>query len=189
MIRKHILLLLISSVTLAAPLWAAAEGASTEGFYAGANLGMGMPNLKTPNGVDKDSQAVAGVVAGYKFNPYFAVEGQYTGIGKVTDNVHGSVKADALSLTAVGILPLNDAFDVYGKLGVAATSSKVSGISAYDDATHMGATYGLGAEYHFDKAVSMRVGWDHYRSEVDVNGGGSKSFDSNVTTVGVVYHF
>ena len=60
MIRKHILLLLISSATLAAPLWAAAEGASTEGFYAGANLGMGMPNLKTPNGVDKDSQAVAG---------------------------------------------------------------------------------------------------------------------------------
>jgi len=187
--RKHAILWLMSSLTFVAPLCASAEGARTEGFYAGANLGVGMPNLKTPNGVDKDSQAVAGVLAGYKFNPYFAVEGQYTGIGKVTDNVHGSAKADALSLTAVGILPLNDAFDVYGKLGVAATSSKVSGISAYDDATRMGATYGLGAEYHFDKTVSMRVGWDHYKAEVDVNGGGSKSFDSNVTTVGVVYHF
>ena len=185
MLRKSLVIRLASSLLFTLPLLASAEG-----FYGGLNLGVGMPNLKTPNGVDKDSKAVAGVVAGYKFNAYFAVEGQYTGIGKVTDNVSGSAKADALSLTAVGILPLNDAFDVYGKLGVAATKSKVSsGLNAYDDATHTGATYGLGAEYHFDKAISMRVGWDHYKAEVDVTGGGSKSFDSNVTTVGVVYHF
>jgi len=184
MLHTRTLKLLASSLLFAVPLFASAEG-----VYGGLNLGIGMPNLKTPNGVDKDSQAVAGIVAGYKFNPYFAVEGQYTGIGKVTDDVNGSVKADALSLTAVGVLPLNDTFDVYGKLGVAATKSKVSGLSAYDDATHTGATYGLGAEYHFDKAISMRVGWDHYRAEVDVNGGGSKSFDSNVTTIGVAYHF
>lgn len=182
--RQSVFNLLVSSLLLTAPLLGHAEG-----FYGGFNVGVANNHLSTPNGVDKENQAIAGVVGGYRFNQYIAVEGQYTGIGKVTDNVHGSVKADALSLTAVGILPLNDAFDVYGKLGVAATSSKVSGISAYDDATHMGATYGLGAEYHFDKAISMRVGWDHYRAEVDVNGGGSKSFDSNVTTVGVVYHF
>lgn len=174
----------LCGLTLASPWLAHAEG-----FYAGADLGLGMPSLKTPNGVDKDSQAVAGVMAGYRFNRYFAVEGQYTGIGKVTDNVHGSVKADALSLSAVGSVPLNDAFDVYGKLGVAATKSKVSGISAYDNATHTGATYGLGAEYHYDKTLSMRVGWDHYKAEVDVTGGGSKSFDSNVTSIGVIYAF
>lgn len=185
MLRKPLVIQLASSLLLSLPLLASAEG-----LYGGLNLGVGMLNLNTPNGVDKDTQAVVGVVAGYKFNPNFAVEGQYTGIGKVTDNVSGSAKADALSLTAVGILPLNDAFDLYGKFGVAATKSKVSsGLNAYNDATHTAATYGLGAEYHFDKAISMRVGWDHYKAEVDVNGVSSKSFDSNVTTIGVSYHF
>lgn len=183
--RKQAIVLLISSFTWMAPMLASAEG-----LYAGINLGIGMPNLKTPNGVDKDSQTVAGIVAGYQFNRYLAVEGQYTGIGKVTDNLSGSAKADALSLTAVGRLPLNDAFDVYGKLGVAATKSKVSSdLNAYNDATHTGATYGLGAEYHFDQAISMRVSWDHYQAEVDKTAGGSKSFDANVTSVGVIYAF
>ena len=183
--QKTLISLLLSSLALMG-----AHTASAEGFYAGANLGVAKSGLKTPNGVDKDSQGVAGIVAGYQFSRYFAVEGQYTGIGKVTDNASGSAKADALSLTAVGILPLNDAFDVYGKFGVAATKSKVSGgLSAYNDATHTGATYGLGAEYHFDKALSMRVGWDHYTAEVDETAGGSKRFDANVATVGVAYHF
>lgn len=185
MSRQHVIKLLVNSLLLSFPLLAGAEG-----WYGGLNLGVGMPNLKTPNGVDKDSQSVAGVVAGYKFNPYFAVEGQYTGTGKVTDNVSGSVKADALSLTAVGIVPLNDAFDVYGKLGVASSKTTVSsGLGTYHDASKTAATYGLGAEYHFDKALSMRVGWDHYQAEVDVSGAGSKSFDSNVTSVGFLYQF
>lgn len=171
-------------------LAAGAMNAQAEGLYGGLNLGLGMPNLHTPNGVDKDKQAVAGALVGYKFNEYFGVEGQYTGIGKVTDNVSGSVKADALSLTAVGFVPLNDGFDLYGKFGVASTKSKVSGgLPTYNDASHTGATYGLGAEYHFDKNIAMRVGWDRYKAEVDVTGGGSKTFDSNVTSVGFTYSF
>lgn len=180
-----------SSMMIAAALLASTSlTASAEGFYGGFNLGLGMPDLRTPNGVDKDKQAVVGALAGYKFNDYFGIEGQYTGIGKVTDNVNGSVKADALSLTAVGFVPLNDGFNLYGKLGVASTKSKVSGdLQTYNDATHTGATYGLGAEYHFDKHIAMRVGWDRYKAEADVTGGGSKTFDSNVTSVGFTYSF
>lgn len=183
--RQSVFNLLVSSLLLTAPLIGHAEG-----FYGGFNVGVANNNLSTPNGVDKENQAIAGVVGGYRFNQYIAVEGQYTGIGKVTDNLSGSAKADALSLTAVGSIPLNESFDFYGKLGVAATKSKVSsGLSAYNDATHTGATYGLGMEYHYDKTLSMRVGWDHYRAEVDVTGGGSKGFDTNVGTVGLIYNF
>ncbi|MDP8566791.1 porin family protein [Methylophilus aquaticus] len=181
----------ISSLIITGALLASTSfPASAEGFYGGLNLGLGMPDLRTPSGVDKDKQAVVGALAGYKFNDYFGIEGQYTGIGKVTDNVSGSVKADALSLTAVGFVPLNDGFNLYGKLGVASTKSKVSGdLPVYSDATHTGATYGLGAEYHFDKNIAMRVGWDRYKAAVDVTGGGSKTFDSNVTSVGFTYSF
>lgn len=64
-----------------------------------------------------------------------------------------------------------------------------SGLSAYHDATRTAETDGLGAEYHYDKTLSMRVGWDHYRAEVEVNDGGSKGFDTNVGTLGLIYNF
>ncbi len=182
--RIAVFILSIAS-SLSLPLLAQAEG-----LYTGLNLGVANANVRMPNGVDQDTQTVAGVVIGYQFTPYLAIEGQYTGIGKVTDNRSGSAKADALSLTGVATLPLNDAFSVYGKLGVAATKSKVSAnLSDYNDATRTGATFGVGAEYRFDKTLSMRVGWDHYQAEVDKSAGGSKQFDSNVGSVGVVYRF
>ena len=184
---RHPIAFCILPMLLASALPALAD---SEGFYAGLNAGVGMPSLHTPNGTDKNSQAVVGVVAGYKFNPYLAVEAQYTGAGKVTDQVSGSVKVDAPSLSGIGYLPLNDHFSLYGKLGVASTKSKVSGgLNDYRDATRTGATYGIGAEYRFDQAVAMRVGWDHYTADVDLSSGGSKSFGSDVTGIGFIYSF
>lgn len=182
---RHTPLLMALTTCLTLPTWALADG-----VYTGLNLGMANASLRTPNGVDRNDQTVAGVVVGYQFTPYLALEGQYTGIGKVTDNLSGSAKADALSLSGVATLPLNETFSVYGKLGIAATKSKVSsGLSAYNDATRTGATFGLGAEYRFDNTLSMRVGYDHYQAEVDKTAGGSKSFDANVSSVGLVYRF
>jgi len=164
-----------------------AEGA---GAYAGLNLGVGKPNINTPNGEDKQSSAVGGIVLGYKFNPYLAVEGQYSGIGKVTDNVSGSAKGDAASLAVLGILPLNENFSLYGKLGVAATKTTVSSsLSPMSDATRTGVTYGLGAEYNLNQNVGLRVGWDHYNAAVDDVGNHEKNVNANVATIGAVYHF
>lgn len=164
--------------------------ADDTGAYAGLNLGIGKPNINTPNGEDKKSSAVGGIVLGYKFNPYLAVEGQYTGVGKVTDNVSGSAKVDAASLAVLGILPLNENFNVYGKLGVAATKTTVSSsLSPMNDATHTGLTYGLGGEYNINHNVGVRLGWDHYNAAVDDVGNHEKNVSANVATVGVVYHF
>lgn len=164
--------------------------AEDTGAYAGLNLGIGKPNINTPNGEDKQSSAVGGIVLGYKFNPYLAVEGQYTGIGKVTDNVSGSAKGDAASLAVLGILPVNENFNLYGKLGAAVTKTTVSSsLSPMNDATRTGITYGLGAEYNVNHNIGMRLGWDHYNAAIGDVGNHEKNVNANVATVGVVYHF
>ncbi len=184
-IRGMLLAALFATVTISSTAFAEDAGA-----YAGLNLGIGKPDINTPNGEDQQSSAVGGIVLGYKFNPYLAVEGQYTGIGKVTDNVSGSAKGDAASLAVLGILPLNESFNLYGKLGVAATKTTVSSsLSPMSDATRTGLTYGLGAEYNVNHNVGVRLGWDHYNAAVDDVGNHEKNVNADVATVGVVYHF
>lgn len=181
--------ILFSSLVAGTTLSSAAF-ADDQGFYAGLNVGIGKPNISTTNGVDKSSSIVSGGVLGYKINKYLGVEGQYTGIGKVTDKVSGHAKGDALSLTAIGFLPLNDEFNLYGKLGVAATKTTVSSnLSPMHDASRTGITYGLGGEYNINKNIGMRLGWDHYNAAVDLTGGSKSNVNANVITVGAVYNF
>lgn len=164
--------------------------AEDSGAYAGLNLGVGRPDINMPNGEDKQSSVVGGVVLGYKFTPYVAVEGQYTGAGKVTDNVRGSAKVDAASLAVVGFLPLNNEFNLYGKLGVAATKTTVSSnLSPMNDATHTGLTYGLGGEYNLNRNIGLRLGWDHYNAAVGDVGNHEKNLNADVVSIGGVYHF
>jgi OmpA-OmpF porin, OOP family len=164
--------------------------AADQGFYTGVNLGIGKPNINTPNGTDKSSSAVAGIILGYKFNPYLGIEGQYTGIGKVTDNVKGSAKGDAASLSAIGFYPITEDFNVYGKLGVAHTKTTVSSnLAPMNDATRTSVTYGIGGEYNFNKNVGMRMGWDHYNAAVDTSASNKNNVNANVVSVGVVYNF
>jgi OmpA-OmpF porin, OOP family len=185
---KKLTAILLGSITLVI-ITSNAAFAGDNGFYVGANLGIGKPEIDTTNGTDKTSSAVGGALLGYKFNKYLALEGQYTGIGKVTDKVNGSAKGDAASLTAIGILPLNDEFNLYGKLGVAHTKTTVSSnLAPMNDATRNAITYGLGSEYNFNKNVGMRLEWNHYNAAIDtVNN--KDNVNANVVSVGVVYNF
>jgi OmpA-OmpF porin, OOP family len=181
--------ILLGSFIVAAAFSSAAF-AEDQGFYAGANLGIGKPNINTPNGLDKSSSAVGGALLGYKFNKYVGVEGEYTGIGKVTDKVNGTAKGDAASLAVIGFLPLNDEFNLYGKLGVAHTKTTVSSsLAPMSDATRTAVTYGFGGEYNFNKNVGMRLGWDHYNAAVDMNGANKNNANANVISVGAIYNF
>jgi OOP family OmpA-OmpF porin len=164
--------------------------AGDEGFYAGGNIGVGKPNINTPNGEDKKSSVLGGIVLGYKYNKYLGVEGEYTGIGRVSDKISGTVKGDAASIAAIGFLPLNDEFNFYGKLGVAATKTKVSSSLApmYDN-TRTAVTYGLGGEYNLNKNIGIRLGWDHFSAAVNDVTNSKVNFAANVVSVGAVYNF
>lgn len=158
------------------------------GYYLGLDAGYGHSNVSLPNGEDKTGSGVVGILAGYKFNPYFGVETKFTGTGKVDDKVSGAVKADAVSLNAIGFLPLNDQLNMYAKFGVAEVMAKVNGNINASDNNETGLTVGLGVDYALSKAVSVRVGWDRYKGAITEQNH-DQSFNADVYTAGLTYRF
>jgi OOP family OmpA-OmpF porin len=170
---------------IAAPqVWAG--GDTDHGFYAGVGVGNGKPHIAAvaPNTLNKTSDTVYDVLLGYKFNRNFAVEGQYGGVGKVTTTAGGSAKADATSLAAVGILPVNDRFSFYGKAGYAHTKTSMSNFGV-NGASRNAPTYGVGMQYRINPMWGVRLGWDRYGLKT---GAGTKS-NADVVSLNAIINF
>lgn len=180
------------------PAFAAAATAPEKGFYAGVDVGNGKARLKDCGtggcgSPTKNDQVVGGILLGYQYNKNIAVEAKFTGIGKWEDNtVPGDVKADAFALVGVGIVPVTDEFNIYGKLGVAYIKSKVSNSTAMGikDTRNTSATLGLGAQYNVTPAIGVRLGYDYYKGKADSTGGGNDiKLNCDVWTAGVIFRF
>lgn len=155
------------------------------GFYAGA--GVGKASIEADDvGFDADDTAFK-VFGGYNFNPNFAVELAFIDGGK-PDERFGTgrveVSVDGFNLSAVGRLPINDKFSVFGKLGFASYDVDVkvrvgnavgSGSDGDEDLS-----YGIGAAFNIAPAIELRAEYE----AIDVSGG---SFD--LLSVGGVYKF
>lgn len=166
-----------------------AGGTKDNGIYAGINVGEGKPKIKAiaPNTITDKSNTVAGGILGYKINKNLAFEGTYTGIGKVKASNGGTAKGDAAVLSAVGILPFNDKFQVYGKAGYANTKTKLSNFGA-TKASHSAPTYGVGIQYNINPMVGIRLGWDRYKAAIKEADSKVKS-NADVATIGAVFNF
>ncbi len=194
-----------------------AQAADEAGFYVGAGLGSaslsekgggvdtGLANQGITSASDiKKNELNYGLNLGYQFNRYVAVEGGWTNLGKhditgtasapVADTLTGSVKAHMFDVAAVGTLPLDGGFGVYGKLGLARTSTKVDVNSATGTTTpgdtsenRWGPLYGVGVSYAFDKDIEGTLEYDR----VDRLGSDSSTgrFDANLVTAGVRVRF
>lgn len=182
---KKIVAAALLSVAVAAPVYAAA-GSS----YVGISLGNGAPNVTPVTGValSKKSSFIFGGLVGYQYNRNMAVEAQYTGVGKVSDANGNSVKADALSLTLVGLLPVYDKVDLLGKIGIASVKSTASGVGTVAGASRVGLTYGIGAQYTVTRELAVRLMWDRYAVSVN-NAAGKTNSNANVVTAAAIYNF
>lgn len=167
---------------------AAPAFAEESGIYAGITLGSASNKTVGANTLTTNSAGVYGGLLGYQFNKNLAVEGQFTGSSKFS-TATWSGKADALSITAVGILPLNDSFSLYGKLGMARSSTKVSGTAAYTNGNRTAATYGAGVQYDINKQYGVRLGVDRYSQALNNAAGGSTNYNSTVWNAGAIYRF
>lgn len=143
--------------------------------------------------------------AGYKFNKNFAVEGGYADFGRFKAKaggvigtpvvIDGKITSYAVFVDAVGILPLNDSFSVFGKAGAAYTHTKIkvtgswAGFvdSASESDNEVVPKLGLGAEYNFTKSVAVRAEYEHYFNVGDKNKTGES--DVGVWSVGVKMAF
>jgi OmpA-OmpF porin, OOP family len=147
---------------------------------ANAYLGINAGQNKMDFSGAKESTAYS-VFGGYIFNEYIAGELAYTDFGSADTNVSGvSLKGNAVSVAAVGSLPLGKDFSLFAKLGYASTSVEATGGSSEskDDVT-----YGIGAQYNATKDIGIRLGYDSFRV------GKTQTKDSNFVSLGVLFKF
>jgi len=127
-------------------------------FYAG--LAYSCYDVKQTDGdrinttINEDFEAVM-FQAGYKFNPYVAVEGRYwLGLEEsvvVNDEIYEDYNADSWGIYVKPMYPVYEGLDVYALLGYASTS--------YDKVVEDvdGFSWGLGAEYTFSNNIGLFV--------------------------------
>src|SRR5436190_15662552 len=175
-------------VTAALTLGRTMVKAQDAGWYGGLDLGASHLSGLDLGSLDR-SDTAWGFDLGYRVNRNFALEGAYTDLGKFhysTDTVDGSYRANALSLAAVGILPLESNWSLYGKAGLAHTQAKLDAPSDVSDKRN-GLLVGAGAMYDINRNVYAKAGWDRYAS-IGSDATTGKS-DIDVFSLGVGYRF
>ncbi len=212
MSRKHIAVAALLSVAMASAFagdWYAvgSVGQSKAQDTGKADLdqslvSMGVTGLRSSM---DDNDTGYKLQLGYKFTPSWAVEGGYVDLGKFRYNatfsgpVAGSASTDAKvngwNIAAVGILPINDQFAVFGKLGAVdakvETSATATGAgtsaSGSVSATKWKANYGLGATFSLSKTIGFRAELERFEKLGESGKTGESSVD--LLSVGVVFTF
>ena len=177
---------------------------STGAFYVG--IGYGAANYDTTLTVtettyvpvraagDDDYSAVM-LQAGYKFNPYIAVEGRYwIGLDEDVGN-NLDLNIDTWGIYLKPMYPVTEAFDIYGLLGYADSDAELSGggntVSPPYDMD--GFSWGIGGAYSFTENLAVFVDYtslydDDNTVTYDL---GTVNFDEEITSwnFGVTYTF
>jgi OOP family OmpA-OmpF porin len=167
------------------------------GFYVGAGVGSATLELDADpelDGFKFDADDTAfKVFGGYNFNRYFAVEATYFDGGKPEETIISGpggratidVGLSGLIASAVGRLPIGDAFSVHGKLGFASYTADIKGrvngdVVASDDGNDEDLAYGIGAALNIGPAFELRAEYE----AVAISDG-----DFNMLSVSGLYRF
>jgi len=158
MMRKFFALAITSLISVSA---LAAEGQPyVYGDYSATKLNNANP-FPNPGAFD------FGI--GYKFHPNFAAEFGYTFFGNSTVDFGfgtATLKSSSFRTALVGLLPLQDKFSAFGKLGFARNkvdlsgSGLLAGITASDSKNSL--YWGLGLNYQFSEQVGLHVQYQNY---------------------------
>jgi OOP family OmpA-OmpF porin len=166
-----------------------AEGNSKT--YIAADVGSA---TYTNSGAYSANTNIVRLAGGYYFNPAFALEVGYT---KFADSVYTSstvsttLSANAIQVAAVGFYPLNNQFDLTGKVGMSMNRVKdvggyFSGSSTWNDSyAKTSLMYGIGAQYHMTKQLNIRA---QYESFGDMTGTAT-ALTASAISVGAMFNF
>ena len=173
-------------------------GAKSSSFYGGASVGRSYhDNCDELSGNQygenfscsrENGDPAWKVFGGYKIMPNLAIEGAYIDFGEYS-TVHQfenrdedpAFEAHGLSLSAVGIIPVNERINLFAKVGVLHWEQEVSDPNHLERGTqHNEGTdlaLGLGAEIKLSKNISLRAEAEHF-----------DDLDANLFSVGVVFN-
>ncbi len=188
--------LVFAGILISLSLGAQADEHGFEGWYAGGTLGVtsfdddGAFDFDGPFGATDfdDRDGGWGFFGGYRFNENFAVEGRWNELGEYRVSTPlfttDTVESKAFSFHLVGLLPLNDNWELTAGLGVASVDTNCPGCS-----TETGTVVGFGAAYRTSPNMSFIFGYDLYFYEEDAGGGSEFDIEIDVTQIGLRYNF
>jgi OOP family OmpA-OmpF porin len=154
---------------------AQAQSEPPGGWYGAVNLGQARVHVDR---LTDNRNTSFGVDLGYRLNRSFALEGSFVRLG----SFEPSYDVRALSIAGIGFLPIEDAFSLYGKAGIASTHVEAGHVTP--NAT--GLVLGAGLRYDITPRWFAKAGWDRY-SRVGDEAVGRGSAD--VVTLGVGLQF
>ena len=184
---------------------------ASQGFYIGANIGQASYDT-TLSDFDSlqdgslfaasldDSDTSISLTFGYQLNPNLALEGGFIDLGELvvsaTSNGGGTlyaagpvtakISADGLFFDVKGLLPLNEKFSLYGKLGLlkwsedAVLSDVTGSLSGDDDGTDI--FFGVGASFNITNSIALNADFSRYQIDED-------STDVDVLSLGIQFGF
>ena len=128
----------------------------------------------------EDEDTAWKVFGGYKITERLSAEAAYINLGDI-HKADGTVQisdVSAFTAAAVGTMPINDRFDIFGKAGVMRWSSD----NTAGDESGFGMTYGIGAKMHISERTKLRAEWEKLPNIETAPG---EKTDVNMLSIGV----
>ena len=135
-----------------------------DGGYAEAGYGADSTLLRYSGGVGLKYPALKGHY--YQFGKYLGAELGNIGNGNGLSTPY-AFASKSRNFMGVGTLPIGDKFSLFGKFGVAKSSSDYGqnlSIPSYVRERNSDLTYGIGLKYNYNPNLNLRLGWDRYNS-------------------------
>ena len=153
------MLIILTSFTFFSPAVTAEDRDRNANFF----LTMGRTFVK--NDDFKDEMTALKIGSGYRFSPYFGMELFYIYYGALSERVDinnsARVKAGAIVLNGIGIIPLGSHFDFYDKIGVSSWNADFES-NVLPDESNDGTdpVYTLGFGYRIDYDSTIRLEYE-----------------------------
>lgn len=164
--------------------------AAAPGFYVGGQLGWSKVGNDMPGYVNNDNTGIGGrLFAAYQIDQNWAAELGYTKFAKTKVSALNTtvytLKTDAFDVVGKGIIPLDNGFNVFGKLGMAYTKAKLDvPLAGFSDSdAKWRPTYGAGVGYDFNQNVTADISW------MRIQNSSALIKNPDLISAGVGYHF
>jgi OOP family OmpA-OmpF porin len=167
----------VSAAVAAPAAFAQARSQPDAGWYAGGSLGQSEAQGSCPSGFSCDLKDTAfKVFGGYRINRNFAAEAFWGEWGEISVSLGGAtanVESRTIGVAGLGILPIGQQFELFGKLGIGNTKLKATGsglatgLTSSDSGSDV--LFGFGAAYNFTRNLGVRAEWERLNdSEIDI---------------------
>jgi len=164
--------------------------ADDSGFYLGLDyIQMNLGNLSTVEGAGSSQPSGSyRIDGGYNFTQNWGAEIGYFGIGNASDGSGNGVSLNSSYVAGVGTYPINELFDVFGKLGVAVNQlSNANGCTVCGAQTEL--MYGVGADFNINKNVGIRVQYENLGNVMGTDPVSGSQITASDVALGVIYKF